>query len=54
MKNEETPLEYGRRLQAELTALRAHGRSIDDDLLKDRYVNFMTPGFNPIYLDTSL
>ena len=42
MKGDETPLQYGVRLQSELTILRAHGKDLDDDLLKDRYVNFMT------------
>ena len=45
MHTGETPLEYGRRLQAELVAVRAHGRDLDEDLLKDRFVNFMTPAY---------
>jgi hypothetical protein len=43
MQNGETPLQYGVRLQADLSALQAHGKDLDEDLLKDRYVNHMTP-----------
>ena len=43
MRSDETPLQYGVRLQSELTTLRAHGKDLDEDLLKDRFVNFMSP-----------
>ena len=43
MRSDETPLQYGVRLQSELTTVRAHGKDLDEDLLKDRFVNFMSP-----------
>jgi len=45
MKSDETPLQYGIRLQADLTSVRAHGKDVDEDLLKDRFVNFMTASY---------
>ena len=49
MSSDETPLQYGIRLQSELTMVRAHGKDIDEDLIKDRFVNFMSSA----YVDTA-
>ena len=49
MYTDETPLQYGIRLQSELTMVRAHGKDIDEDLIKDRFVNFMSAS----YVDTA-